>query len=77
MQLSRGSTLMVDGVKRKGKSWVDIAPTTMRQLERNEKWHPFDPIERVHFIERGDYLITELRPKRGKKCQTRKPDTSR
>lgn len=67
MKISKGSALIVDQIKVKGKSWRDIAPTPLRKVlkryENNEK----APIERIHFKNWGDYLVAELRGIRGTK----------
>ena len=54
---------MVDQIKEQGLPWREIKPIQLRRLLKQYTYRGWKAIDRVHFVDHGDYLVTELKPK--------------
>lgn len=58
--MRRKTRNLVDQVFVRGRGWVGVRPTPLRRLWWQDKAGLMRHAESVHFVEHGDYRISEL-----------------
>lgn len=60
MKIGKKSRKLIDQVFLKGRGWIHFKAIPLRWLWRAHQQRKYRDAEAVHFVEHGDYLISEL-----------------
>ena len=63
MTIAKKSQKLVDQIYDRDRGWIAIPPVPLRRLWWSDKLNVMRHIEAVHFVNHGDYKISELTEK--------------